>query len=129
MPRYLTDGSWRKEAACLGAPLDWFFPEMSLRDVMTPEAFQLCSFCPVYEHCYEDAINTPQNDAGIRAGTTPRERTRIRRERGLKFLEPISHGTTQGYAAERRRKLPHCKACQEAHRLYQIELKEKRRAV
>jgi hypothetical protein len=46
------------------------------------EAILVCDRCSVASDCLDDALNTPRdNDMGIRGGTTPSKRNRLRKER------------------------------------------------
>ena len=68
--------------ACRGAA-DVFFKSdrASLK-----QARALCATCPLIEACGEWAIHF--EDYGFWAGTTPRQRKKIRKERGIKLIRP-----------------------------------------
>lgn len=71
---------WRARAYCLSADPDIFAPETT-QDAA--DAKKICGRCPVAAECLEAALALPQyEDAGIWGGTSPRDRARIRRERG-----------------------------------------------
>lgn len=79
------DPSWRRRAACLGAPAELFFEwswsdrrEVELEGIT--EAREVCAGCPVQEACLADALNRREG-YGVRAGTTPVQRKRILRRR------------------------------------------------
>jgi hypothetical protein len=71
-------------AACAGLPA-------FVDDVETPGDVKLrrkiCGRCPEREVCLDTACRThPTFDAGVWGGTTPRERARLRADRGITFL-------------------------------------------
>ena len=68
---------WRDRAVCRGMDVDLFFRD----DGSVPvEAWRACEFCPVRAECLEFALSIPAT-AGYWAGTTQRERNRMRRQR------------------------------------------------
>ena len=72
--------SWRDEAACVGKPGEWWFPE---RDESRPfgamsRARAICDACPVQQDCLNHAL-TEDIRHGMWGGKSPEERTRIRR--------------------------------------------------
>jgi WhiB family transcriptional regulator, redox-sensing transcriptional regulator len=69
---------WWDSAACRGLDLAAWFPN---RGDATKAAKAICASCPVREDCLEFALAAPESLAGIFAGTTPRDRRRIRAER------------------------------------------------
>jgi WhiB family redox-sensing transcriptional regulator len=76
-----TPADWRQRAACTRPGIDpeWFFPEHGRS---ARRAKRICARCPVQAPCLADALATsPWDDVhgGIRAGTTARERERMRR--------------------------------------------------
>jgi WhiB family redox-sensing transcriptional regulator len=86
-PRYRSY-SWLKDAACLTADPDLFFPpdgergpSRDARDVM---ALAVCAACPVLEQCRRHALSARET-YGIWGGTTEDERrsfhVRVRRAR------------------------------------------------
>lgn len=88
MIEILHDMQWRHDAACADPSVDStaFFPvtpEESARS-MTYCA-PICAACPVAGECLEHAVAFEKY--GIWAGTSERERRRIRRQRG--HLEQI----------------------------------------
>ena len=73
--------TWHREALCVGAPSDVFFPPRP-HQRMWDQARQICAQCPVSAECLEDALaNEPEYRAGMYGGKTPRERDVIARER------------------------------------------------
>jgi WhiB family redox-sensing transcriptional regulator len=69
---------WWDAAACRGLDLAAWFPN---RGDATKAAKAICAACPVRDECLEFALAAPESLAGIFAGTTPRDRRRIRAER------------------------------------------------
>lgn len=80
------DATWQKDAACIGLPTDWFFPERggNVRgpDSGTAQARAVCRRCPVRARCAEYAMTEPVERIGLWGGMTPVERGhRVRRLR------------------------------------------------
>ena len=67
--------SWRDRAACIGKPIDWFFPHGKNAPAQKARALALCSKCPVSAECLADAQSSC--DGGIRGGVslTPKHST------------------------------------------------------
>jgi WhiB family redox-sensing transcriptional regulator len=75
--------SWRDRAACAGPGIDpeTFYPAPGERGKVA-KAKRVCARCPVQAPCLEDALATPGLlDDGIRAGTTPKDRSALRARR------------------------------------------------
>jgi hypothetical protein len=73
---------WWDHAACRGMDTTEFFRHESRSGHARIPAWiaELCAGCPVADDCLADALDTPPNvDQGIRAGTTTRQRLRLRR--------------------------------------------------
>jgi Transcription factor WhiB len=70
-------GDWRQWAACArpGVDPELFFPE---KGGTAAHAKRICAACPVKAPCLADALTT-RDEHGVRGGTTPRERRRLRR--------------------------------------------------
>lgn len=69
--------AWRVDAACIGAPLDMFFPR---RGESPRPALRICAGCTVRDECLEDALRYPVRDeAGVRGGMTAQARVKLRR--------------------------------------------------
>lgn len=66
---------WRKDALCPQFPAWWWFPD---KGGSGREAREVCAQCPVREACLEEALSDPTLD-GIWAGTTVKERARLRK--------------------------------------------------
>lgn len=67
--------TWQERAACIGAPLDWFFPPSTANGITDQYklARELCARCPVVERCGQYAIDNHCRD-GMFGGKTPQER-------------------------------------------------------
>jgi WhiB family redox-sensing transcriptional regulator len=92
---------WRLDAACAEVDPELFFPE-SGQAPQTAAAKQVCAGCAVRGPCLEAAVHGPQardDHSGIFAGTTARDRTRLRGRasyaKGTRFL----HDRTAAEAA------------------------------
>jgi WhiB family redox-sensing transcriptional regulator len=72
--RRVTD--WRKLAACIGKPSEWFFHFSESNPYY--EARATCAECPVRRTCLEENLREPD---GFWGGKSPRERRRIIRLR------------------------------------------------
>lgn len=69
---------WRSQAACLGMPVDMFYPEKGVNIV--PAARDACGRCPVtYECLRESVLRSSWGDAGVRGGVSAVERRVMRR--------------------------------------------------
>ena len=71
--------SWRDEAACVGVPVDVFFPGVG---ESIWEALELCLPCPVRAECLDwclSNLSSHYDMAGVWGGTSPRDRRAIRR--------------------------------------------------
>lgn len=71
---------WMSQAACDGAPPEWFYPPKSERPT---KARAVCATCPVAEPCLDYALTrfTNKDDHGVWAGTTVKERRALRAQR------------------------------------------------
>lgn len=74
------DPEWRSKALCAGKPTDLFFVE---RGESMAEAKALCLVCPVRSSCLEWVLTNVRanDDHGVWAGTSARERRAMRRTR------------------------------------------------
>lgn len=75
------DAEWRSASACRHANPDLFFPVATTvrgRAELAAKAKAICDGCPVRPECLEFAQSNELN-YGIWGGTTPEDRTRIRR--------------------------------------------------
>ena len=69
---------WRADAACVGKPTDWWFA-VSRKTSDGQQAVKICAACPVRKKCLAWALQFQPHDLdGIWAGTTQRERVRLR---------------------------------------------------
>ncbi|HVL32040.1 MAG TPA: WhiB family transcriptional regulator [Actinomycetota bacterium] len=69
------------DAACEGLDPELFYAEAGAA-IMKAKAY--CARCPVRERCLEWAIK--REEFGVWGGTTARERSALRRERGLRLV-------------------------------------------
>lgn len=70
-----------EEAACRGLDPELFYAEGA---AAVAQAKSLCAACPVSASCLEWAIQ--REEFGVWGGTTARERSALRRERGLRLV-------------------------------------------
>lgn len=124
------DRRWTAEANCRGMSPDLFVLDRGASMAEVEAARAVCAGCVVRSDCLEYAIKHREK-IGIWGGTTPNERRRIIRERGLpeQLPAPIQHGTISGHAMEKRRGLPTCVLCREAHAAYVRRRKAERAAI
>lgn len=76
--------NWER-ANCLGTDPEAFFPEQTL-DSTLMAAKRTCANCEIRSECAEWAIK--HEEAGLWGGLMPKERQRIRRERGIILETP-----------------------------------------
>ena len=73
--------SWEAFAACKGAPITLFFPEIG---ASTRPAKKYCAVCPVRQVCLDTAMALPVNeDHGVRGGMSARARRELRQSTSL----------------------------------------------
>jgi WhiB family transcriptional regulator, redox-sensing transcriptional regulator len=68
-------GPWVEDAACIGVPVNVFFPEVGYSADI---ARAICSSCPVMMECRDYAV-FHEIRFGIYGNTTPKERAKMRR--------------------------------------------------
>jgi hypothetical protein len=119
---------WRTRAACLG---HWDAMHPDTNEAEIAYAKGICAPCPVRMECLRDAIQTGDNQWGIRAGLRPDERRTTaaelkRREAAQetnrnatpmvrKKREPAKCGTRGGYQKHLREKTEICAPCRQAN--------------
>lgn len=128
MTKALTPPAWMADGLCGTVDPELWFP--SHEHQTTHIAKALCHTCPVVAQCLEFALADTTLE-GIWAGTTPRERSRLRGPRpavtrivtatpkpqgatGRLSKPQTEHGTARGLATHRRLGSKPCKACIEA---------------
>lgn len=74
----VADFDWQDEATCSGKPADWWFEKE-----WEALAKSICGRCPVQSECLNYAL--VNGFVGVWGATTPKERRRIRRERGIRL--------------------------------------------
>lgn len=72
-------GDWKHQAACRGMDPNIWHPETG---EWPTQARRICFQCPVREACLEWALMSGERK-GIWGGTTPRERSQMRRRRSM----------------------------------------------
>lgn len=73
--------SWRDRAACIGQPIELFFPDRGRRDTVS-EAKKICLDCPVRWECLDFAMSFLDTELpGIYGATTEGDRRRMRYSR------------------------------------------------
>ena len=121
---------WRKDAACLGHPVEHWFPESKEIEEQV-FAMRICNGCPVRTECLEYSLLHEQD--GIWGGVNQTDRQKLRKQRSIRIRVPngeprANHpncGTNAGYAVLYRYnkanpEIPKeiCKFCLVAHQLY-----------
>jgi WhiB family redox-sensing transcriptional regulator len=103
---------WVDKAACKGMTA-LFFPEKN--EAPTADwARRICNTCPVQDECREYGM---QERFGIWGGLSEMQRRPLRREKRERFVKDQC-GTTNGYAAHRRKNEEACRACKDALAAY-----------
>lgn len=74
---------WRLDAACRGEDPQIFFPDTA----NSAPAKEVCAPCPVRSECLDHALRYER--IGIWAGTTERERRRMRQRMGIRLIELV----------------------------------------
>lgn len=116
---------WHQAAECAGQPSAiWFDPGHERL------ALQICAECPVRVACLTSALEEERGLAthsrhGIRGGLTAVQRLNTTEDQPQAVLDHpvLSHGSRSLY-----RKGCRCAACTDAHRAYQREWNQRRRA-
>jgi hypothetical protein len=120
------DGDWRTRAACNGHSdvFDAVIDAAGSKSAYDAAALAHCRRCPVTARCLEEALTHDVMGVwgghifgrrGVRPGSIGRP------------LEPIPHGTHNGYAAHYRRREAACEACLKAHRRYRAGLADRKK--
>ena len=78
------DPNWRDDAACIGIDVGMFFPDEGHSYDKRLKA--ICQSCPVQEKCLDHALRHEAH--GMWAGTEPRERQLLRKQRNILFAAP-----------------------------------------
>ena len=129
------DEPWRADAACIGHPIDLFFPGRG-ESAKTAQALAICAGCPVRTDCLDWALRTMQK-FGVLGGTSERQRRKLRAQRRVDLGVPFnwtppvptdSCGTNAGYSKHHRERTPACQACREAHAAHVNAYRAARRA-
>jgi hypothetical protein len=72
-----------ESALCSSIGVEPYYPVTKTLDTENRIAIKLCKRCPELNKCLEWAL--VHEDQGIWAGTTPNDRKRIRKDRGITF--------------------------------------------
>ena len=72
----MLDLTWMDQAACVGLPVNTFFPKKSHTG---QDAKRICASCPVRAECLRHALSLDEQPLGIWAGLPDRERSRLKR--------------------------------------------------
>lgn len=75
------NAGWWELGACVGMDPELFHPHDG-ENAKAEAARAVCAGCPVRNECLDDAV-TANVQYGVWGGTTPRERRRLRKARGL----------------------------------------------
>jgi hypothetical protein len=124
---------WRQRANCRDIPTSEFYRARG--EMVSEHVRQACGACEVSAECLDWALH--HELVGYWAGTSGRQRERLRRERGVSYV-PLSvgddsdggvqsHGTDASYRRHVRRQEDACAPCLAAHRAYDRERKERRK--
>ena len=70
-------GEWAARGACVGLPVDLFYPE---RGGVSPFAKETCAGCPVRDECLDYALTNVIRH-GVWGGTSEKERRKLRAAR------------------------------------------------
>ena len=83
--------SWRDDAACIGAPVELFFPRPGRNNGAVVKRLY-CDSCPVRQECLDFAMEVENATwrAGVWGGMTPTERSRYAKERKEASCEPTA---------------------------------------
>lgn len=71
----MSDQSWRDRAVCAQVSPEFWFPEPGTYSGDVAKAF--CFECPVRRQCLQDALDTGDNEFGIRGGLSPKARRKL----------------------------------------------------
>ncbi|WP_141566318.1 WhiB family transcriptional regulator, partial [Pseudonocardia sp. N23] len=80
--------NWHADALCVQVDPDLFFPETdrgTAFDRQVTAAKRVCAGCPVLAQCLDYALRALPD--GIAGGTTPAERSSLRRRRGVELQD------------------------------------------
>ena len=89
-PEPATD--WYHHAECRQMAVDLFFPDSP--NEIPAAAARACERCDVHSECLDHAIR--HEDEGVWAGTSPAQRSRIRRNAGIRLDLPQTHTRIRG---------------------------------
>jgi len=94
----MPEAAWQLDAACRHIDPDAFFTNRG--EHPSPVALEACAHCPVSDPCLDHALRHETH--GLWAGTSERERRRMRRALGIRVHKPRSYlGTVTEIRKER----------------------------
>ena len=123
----VVDMTWQDDtAACIGHPVDWWFPADKVNATI---AKQICQTCPLIEPCAAHGIKHEIH--GVWGGLTSKERRQLRGKGAGRPLSPIIHGTRAGYEKHRRHPevygpTSQCQPCRQANHMASRDRKSTR---
>lgn len=87
---------WWEQAACVGLPIDLFFPE-SMSIHKWDEGKKVCEVCPVRQECLDLAMDVDELEDrwGIFGGLSPSERLELRRKKSPTILKIVLTSSTR----------------------------------
>lgn len=107
----MMDESWREQALCAEIGFIDFHPDKHDHNMTRMNiAKRICSMCDVQEACLEYSLAVG-DDYGIWGGMSPKERQKLRRQRGIKRPEKDWHGTARGARRHRDNAERPCQLC------------------
>lgn len=82
--------TWRNLALCKGKTTNDFYPEMGVKGAakQVKEMKMFCRECPVILDCLDYALENDEQ-FGIWGGMTPKERSKIKKNKGVLAKETI----------------------------------------
>ena len=95
MENTTVDYSWQKNAPCKNIPTKMFYPGSGQK--IDPRVVAACSSCPEAETCLDHALKYEK--FGVWANTIPKDRSKLRKERGI-VLQEIDCLSNQAYEEE-----------------------------
>lgn len=102
---------WTAQAACKTSP-DLMFPDNNVAGIAKAKA--VCRRCPVWRQCLDDALDTGDNQHGIRGGMRADERRAIARQIATGETVTLSPGPLRKARKPRRESKPRPKTLAEA---------------
>ena len=109
---------WMQNANCRGVDTGLFFPHDHESRLVVADAKAVCRACEVRSECLDYALANGEI-YGVWGGYAPKERRRLRRERGVTAPAPRrEHGTRNGYPQHYLHGEKPCRLCVDAYSRY-----------